>query len=270
MKILLLAFLSIVFLKVESQTKPSIRKNISSKTIIVNSIPVDIIQNDSLWTGDILVLPGWNFSRHKWCDSTDLCVKASALGYRLILPEMGESVYSSRYFLETRSDLKKFPTLLWVTDTLIPLLQKKYNIFSKNKNFILGLSTGARGALLIALKTNALFKAGAALSGDYDQTKIPNDNLMTLFYGSYKNFSERWITVDNPVSQVANLKTAFYLGHGKNDKIVPFSQTQILYDAIRKTKPDLKCALHLTNDGHNFKYWRSETDTILTFFENSK
>ncbi len=239
-----------------------------SQTITLNNFEIDILQNKTSCRGDILVLPGWNFSRKAWCNSTQLCTKALQKGYRLILPEMGKSIYATQYFPESRKEWRKYPTLSWVTDTMIPYLQKKYGVFTGEQNYLVGLSTGARGVILIAIKTGALFKAGAALSGDYDQTKMPNDNLMTAIYGPYKTFSARWHTMDNPTEQIDQLNIPIYFGHGLNDKIVPCAQTKNFYDLLRQKKPDLKFVFSNPNHGHDFKYWGSEVDNILDFIES--
>jgi hypothetical protein len=218
---------------------------------------------------DLLLLPGWNFKRKLWCDSSNICKIAMLNGFRLIMPEMEKSIYASNYFPETRRDWKKYPTLTWVTDTLIPYLQKNNNVFNSKNNFIIGNSTGGRGAILIAIKTGTLFIAGASLSGDFDQTKMVNDNLIRGVYGDYQKFKNRWKTIDNPMEQKNNLKTPFYFAHGTNDKIVPYSQTKIFYDSINKLKPQLKCVMNSTPMGHNFKFWNSQLDSIFVFFQNN-
>ena len=239
-----------------------------STTIYLNKIPIDILQNDSLLCGDILVLPGWNFKRNLWCDSTDFCIKALKKGYRLIMPEMGKSIYSSSFFAETRKDWRKYPNLIWVTDTLIPYLRLKFGVFQTKNNYLLGLSTGARGSILVGIKTDTLFKKAACLSGDYNQLKMPKDNLITGYYGNYSQFKSRWEKIDNPLMQFKKIKFDIYLGHGINDKVVNYKQTIELYDSLKKNKNDLNVFLSTPNKkGHNFSYWRSEIDTILKFYE---
>ena len=239
-----------------------------SISFLLNNISVDVFQNDTLFKGDILVLPGWNFKRNIWCDSSNFCSLALKKGFRLILPEMGKSIYSSSFYPETRKDWKKYPKLSWVTDSLIPFMQKKYGVFVTKKNYILGLSTGARGVILIGINTDTLFTKGAALSGDYNQTKMPNDNLITGYYGSYYKHRKRWEELDNPLRNSKSIKFDLYLGHGQNDKVVSFSQSVELYDSIKKNNKNINVILSTPNKkGHNFSYWRSEIDSILTFFE---
>jgi dienelactone hydrolase len=235
-------------------------------TLDISGVEVDILV-PRVHKADLLVLPGWSFSRKKWCEESSLCKKALDKGYRLVLPEMGKSVYATHCFPGTRKDWLKYPTLTWVTDTLIPQLQKEYGMFLKGKkNFIVGLSTGGRGVVLVAVK-KPVFTAAAALSGDYDQTQMKNDNLMKGVYGEYSQNIERWKTIDNPSQQIEKIDCPLYLGHGMNDKVVPPSQTISYYNKLHSLKPQLKVVLHTpANAGHDFLYWNSEVDAVLEFF----
>ncbi len=242
---------------------------IGLQTIKVNEIPVDIIVPDRTINGDLLVLPGWNFTRDRWCNETDLCTKAIAKGYRLIMPEMGRSVYSSKYFPQTREDWIIAPTGTWLVDTMIKHLQIKYGILLPGKrNYLIGLSTGGRGVALTAIRTDKLFKAGVALSGDYDNILIPYDAVMTGFYGTYEENKDIWTSIDNPFHDAALLQVPLYLGHGLNDPVVPSQQSITFYKKLQEVNPDLKVVLHISDTGlHDFKYWNSEVDAAFKFFE---
>ena len=89
------------------------------------------------YKGTILALHGWNLYYNDWCDSTSLCDKAKAMGYVVVLPNMGKSVYSRRYYLQTRKDWSIFPTRMWFQDSLLTHLQTQFNlIVSDNDNFM--------------------------------------------------------------------------------------------------------------------------------------
>ena len=252
--------LTMITATLQGQTTPQ-------KHISVGGVAVDIIEPANVVQGDMLILPGWNFAKERWCNESSLCTKALSQGYRLILPEMHKSVYAEHYFPETRQDWRNEPTLLWITDTLIPYLQDKYNIFTSTQNYVIGLSTGARGVVLCCIKTGHLFKAGAALSGDYDQTTMQNDNLMRGFYGPYAQFANRWKNCDNPTTMIDKLLVPIYFGHGMNDKVVPPEQTTTFYQKLVKRYPHGGHKLHCaTNAGHDFQYWDSEVDAMLQFF----
>ena len=218
--------------------------------------------------GTIVVLPGWNLPVIDWCTKTALCQKALEQGYVLIMPEMGKSVYSYQLYPETRKDWLKYATRQWFIDTLIPYFQKQYKLLLQGqKNYLLGLSTGARGVALLSLDCPTIFVKAAGLSGDYDQTKMPNDNLMKGYYGPYAIFKERWTGKDNVVYRCKELYIPIYLGHGKADQVVSCQQTIQLADSLKKYRPQL-VTLHLDESaGHTYQYWDSEVDRVLAFFK---
>lgn len=218
---------------------------------------------------NLLILQGWNFAKDDWCRHAGLCQKALAKGYRLIMPEMGKSTYSTRLYPETLPEWRQFPTRRWLTDTLIPYLQKTYCIFlPEESNFVIGLSTGARGAALVSLNLPDLIRGMAALSGDYDQRKIPQERIMNGFYGSILKFPERWSGEDNLITQIYRFHTPAYLGHGQKDYVCPPNQTRLFYDSLLAHYPDMRLVLSMPAwAGHNYQYWDSETDPVLKFFE---
>jgi len=167
------------------------------QTIKIAGHAVDIVLPDSgvAYAGNIVVLPGYNYARTHWCEQThapQLCSLAKAKGYLLIMPEMGRSVYSSAFFPETKVDLKQYPRRQWLTDSVFSYLQKQHDLLLlEQNNYLLGLSTGGRGVALVALDKPELFSAAAALSGDFDQTKMSSDKLMTNYYGTFLKFKGR-------------------------------------------------------------------------------
>ena len=236
-------------------------------TLIVNGRKVLIKICDTNKKGTFLMLQGWNLPVEDWYTKTSICQKVLSQGYCIVLPDMGKSIYHEKVFPETRSDWKVYPTRKWLCDTLIPLLQKEYALLLENEtNYLVGLSTGARGVALTLLEFKKLFKAAAALSGDYNQLKMPADNLMKGYYGPMDLYSERWTNTDNPINKIQEYQTPLYLGHGKLDKVVPAEQTRLFYDSLKKVHPKLKLKLHMPEAQHDYNYWESETDSILNFF----
>lgn len=221
--------------------------------------------------GTIIALPGWNFPNSQWCDSTDLCKKALDQGYALILPEMGKSIYCDSVFPETRKDWLKYPTRSWITQMMIPTLQMDFKLLLEDQNnFVMGLSTGARGAVLLALDLPNIFSACGALSGDFDQTRYTKDNLYNGYYGSYAKFTDRWTNEDNAITSISQLTVPVYLGHGKNDQIVPIAYSIQLFDALQSSGNDKSVLMVNPNAGHTYSFWNSEVDAVLEFFnENS-
>ncbi len=279
-----------------------VKKQFRDTILKINGVEVWIQKpSDSVTNiGTLLLLPGWDYDFRKWCDSTDVCQRALNKGYSVVSPQMMRSVYASAYFQESRADLRSNPTLLWL-DSAIEILMRQEGLFL-GRNLVLGLSTGARGVVLICEKRPGFFNAAAALSGDFDPCTIPDDRLTTLVYGPYKKFPERWKRTDNPTSGLRTFVTPIYVGHGALDKVVPLSQSERFYDSliqkrglhVRKrrapeqggTVSDINrkdmdksgvfragagnshISLHIeANGGHNFTYWRSELPAVWEFFE---
>lgn len=236
-----------------------------------NSIEVIVkYPSEKEFKGTIIALPGWNFANEEWCDKTELCEKALAQGYALILPEMGKSIYCDSVFPETREDWLKYPTRSWMKEILIPNIQKEFQLLvSEQNNFVMGLSTGARGAVLLTLDLPDLFSACGALSGDYDQTRYTKDKLYNGFYGSFEKFTDRWLNNDNAVTFIQQLTVPVYIGHGEMDKIVPIAYSQQLFDELQKVG-NTQSELNINpTAGHTYSFWNSEVDAVLEFFEKN-
>ncbi len=254
--------------KKDTVKKNNVKNIVNDTLLIIDNRKVFIKVPTQKTRGTFLVLHGWNFPADDWCNKTGLCSKATEQGFYVVLPDMGKSIYQDQNYPETRNEWRVYPTRSWLSDTLIPLLQKKYGLLLKNdSNYIVGLSTGARGVALVLLDFPDLFKGAAALSGDYDQVKMPNDNLMTAYYGAYLTHKERWQKTDNPVYRISEYKTPIYLGHGTIDKVVPPAQTIEFYDSLKKYHPTLKTKLSMPEAAHAYEYWDSEVDSIMKFFE---
>ena len=262
---------------VEKPEPPMYTNLAAFQSISIAGHAVDIALPDSgvAYAGNIVVLPGYNYPRSHWCEQThapQLCSLAKAKGYVLIMPEMGRSVYSSEFFPETRADLQQYPKRQWLSDSVFSYLQNSYNLLlPEQNNYLLGLSTGGRGVALVALDKPLFFSAVAALSGDFDQSKMPTDKLMSNYYGAYSKFKARWETVDNVLHRVAEWQTPIYSGHGQMDKIVPPEQSKLFYDSLCLHFDTTKIELHEPKEhAHDYTYWGAETEAVLNFFGRFK
>ncbi|TAL36559.1 MAG: alpha/beta hydrolase [Spirochaetes bacterium] len=247
-----------------------------SFTVAVDSgtgVSVDVYtpEHAGALLGDVLVLPGWNHPRARWQHETRILALARERGFRLVFPEMGKTNYESRYFPETVLKWAPVPGGAWVRDALIPALQERGILKPGGKNFLLGYSTGGRGVLLVSLQNLGLFRAGASLSGDCDQTLLPSEPLYTEQYGAFAQNGARWKAVDNPLTSIAEWRMPLYLGHGKKDAVCPYAQTEIFYNALRAHYPLLRTVLHLdAGAAHDFAYWDSELPAVFDFFRDTE
>lgn len=219
--------------------------------------------------GTILLLHGYNLPAMQWCEKTTLCTKALEQGYVLIIPDFGKSTYQEKFYPETNTNFRVYPTRKWMRDTVIAQLQEKLNLLKPGQNnFVLGLSTGARGAALLSVDLPKVFKAAACLSGDYDQTKLPFEKIYHNYYGEFKTWKNRWANDDNLHTLIQQWQTPVYLAHGSLDNVCPASQTTNFYNLLKKTKPQVKCQYVLAKDfKHDYTFWGSQTVGVLKFFE---
>lgn len=245
----------------------------------------------------LLLLPGWNYADTQWCTRTSVCSTALSRGYDVMMVEMGKSVYMDSLYPEMRVDYREHPTRLWLWNEVLKPLQVKGYFTDKGVSedpvrlsngkvmyrslrlpiptFVMGLSTGARGALLLAIEHPEAFRGCAGLSGDYNPLLMKTDNLMINCLGKYEQVPWRWRGSNNIQLRIDELKVPCYLAHGEADKIVPVQQSQQLYDANENarlsegsTSERSTMKLVLVKNGlHNYTFWGEQGILALNFFE---
>ncbi len=206
----------------------------------------------------LLLLPGWNCADTQWCTRTRVCDEATKRGYDVMLVEMGKSVYMDSLYPQMRADYRLHPTRTWLWDSVLKPLQKRTYFTDRGipcdpikavngdvsylsmqlpiPSYVMGLSTGARGALLLALEHPEAFVGCAGLSGDYNPLLMKNDNLMINCLGKYDEVPWRWKGTNNIEMRVDALRVPMYLAHGGNDGVVPKNQTESLLLAIERSE----------------------------------
>ena len=216
----------------------------------------------------LMLLHGYNLPYTQWCEKTSLCKLALDSGYTLIIPELGKTTYHYKIYKETIAKYRLCPTRKWMLDTLIPHLQKELKLLIPGqKNYLAGISTGARGAALLANDLPEIFKATACLSGDFDQTKLPWDQIYNGYYGSYKTNTQRWKTDDNIQAMAGIWQVPVFLAHGKKDKICPYTQTVSFYNRLKELGKSSLVQLSVMPEGmHDYQFWESQTLPVLKFF----
>lgn len=187
--------------------------------------------------------------------------------YNLLFVEMQRSVYLENYYPQTRLDYKQYPTRTWLMDSVVNVLQNTEIIYPKNFNYVIGLSTGGRGAAILALEYPNIFKGAACLSGDFDPTLQKDDKLMIYSIGPYDKYKSLWEGSNNIAKRASEMKTPIYIGHGKKDKTSPIIQSTHFAEELKKQNPKLLVKTNFPDSmGHNYKYWDSEVDSVISFF----
>ncbi len=245
----------------------------------------------------LLLLPGWNYADTQWCTRTSVCSTALSLGYDVMMVEMGKSVYMDSLYPEMRVDYREHPTRVWLWNEVLRPLQVRGYFTDKGvpedpvsistgevmykslrlpiPTFVMGLSTGARGALLLAIEHPEAFRGCAGLSGDYNPVLMKSDNLMINCLGKYEQVPWRWRGSNNIQLRINELKVPCYLAHGEADNVVPVQQSQQMFDAdedVRRSagssfkRSTMKLVL-VKNGSHNYAFWGEQGLRALDFFE---
>ena len=224
----------------------------------------------------VFALHGWNANHLEWSSNSNISVLADRYNMVIVCPNMKRSLYETVYFSETTGKWSGMPGGKYFGEVLIPYLQKTFALVqNRNKTGIMGLSTGGRGAILMAATYPQYFAAAAGFSGDYSPEEMTSDRLLRSVYGEYRTFSERWKNYDNPLYMAENLKdTHVFLSHGGKDKVVDPSQTQIMLIRLNmlyksgaiKHKPVVQDFQQHT---HDWIYWRSILPYAMAFFNEN-
>ncbi len=217
--------------------------------------------------GNLLILHGWNLPADELCSKTSLCKMALDSGYVLIIPDFGKTTYQWQNYPETLKKYLKYPTRHWMQDTFLMEMQKLNLLNGNERNFVYGVSTGGRGAALLALENPSIFKAAACLSADFDHSNLGDEPINNGFYGSQKLFPERRTGKDNIYNRAAEFTNALFLTHGKNDKVCTVTQTSDFSIKLAQANPNLKVETELDTKGdHTYAWWDKKTLPILQFF----
>ncbi len=231
-------------------------------------VPVQIQYADSS-KASILVLPGWNLKATEWCEKTELCKQAKEQGFDLVFVEMQRSLYLKEYYPQTRADYKDYPTRSWLMDAVMHPLFATNLLSPANPVFVLGLSTGGRGAAILALENPEMFSGAAALSGDFNPLLQKNDALMINSLGPFSKFPELWNGDNNISNRAKEFTVPLYIGHGQRDTVCPPIQSTDFVKALKTVNPTLRIVTNFPdNQGHTYSYWNSEVAAVLRFFES--
>ncbi len=223
----------------------------------------------------LLLLHGYRQEPGDWEKKTPVARYADEHGFVLVCPAMSTTLYESDYYPETVNRWAPVPGSRFVTEILIPFVRERYGLARKrNLTGVYGISTGARGAVLLAARHNDLFAAAAGLSGDYDASSMRRDRILTSVFGRFEEHRERWEKEVDILAMAKKLgKTPLFLGHGTRDGVVPPLQTDLLagrLDDLRGKGRGYECVVEREKSqgaGHDWRYWGDLTPDVFAFFD---
>lgn len=221
----------------------------------------------------ILFLPGWNYSVLDWKNKTNVWNVADSLGFATLLVEMGKSVYMDSVYLEAREDYKTYPTRTWLKDSVLHRF-REFGWFDRAATsmiaHIIGLSTGARGAIALAYELPNLGLV-SALSGDYFTMLDTTDALLRNSMGSYYKVPSRWKNGSNNLGNRGSISCNLFIAHGQEDDVVLVRHSLDLAERLKSFNTDSAQFPIFTyfplKAGHNYAFWNDAGLKALELIE---
>ncbi len=222
----------------------------------------------------VIALHQYNERETDWETNTSIESFANRYNMVIVCPAMNKSIYETTYYPETDYRWNIIPGGKFVGETLINFLNDKFSLATKKEGTgIMGVTAGARGAILVAEQFNR-FGAAAGISGYYDQSTMQTNKMIESVYGSYRKNQLRWGNEDNALKLAEKLKGVnVYIYHGeRNDAFNPI-QSKLM--AIRLKQLHNKDSLYNITykegktGGYGWLYWRAQVEPVMTFMDAS-
>jgi predicted esterase len=211
------------------------------------------LQNPQNKRGKLLVLlPGWNYPVMDWKTKTAVVDSALKWGFQVLMCDMGKSVYMDSVYPEAREDYKGYATRTWLWDSILAPLSKQVGL---GNMVLMGLSTGARGAVLLGMEHQNEVGGVIALSGDYFPNYDPKDNLMINSMGPYSRFKIRWEKGRNDVRNLDGMPAFVYLAHGTRDPWVNPEHTDRLKKRFKEIQTTETLEVRVSLGVHDYAFW---------------
>jgi dipeptidyl aminopeptidase/acylaminoacyl peptidase len=152
----------------------------------------------------------------------------------------------------------------------------KENLIDTTKVCIVGASYGGYAALMGAVKTPDMFQCAVSINGvthlpeqvDFDLDKFESDELQTYIKESIgdPDKDQKMLRDRSPALQAAKINVPILLIHGDEDKIVPYEQAEIMYEALEKHNKQVEF-ITLEETGHNFLRYREDIREVFDALE---
>ena len=216
----------------------------------------------------IVALHGWDHSAELWMAKDDLSTLADTYGFVIAVPNMGKTIYETRFYPNSQGKWTTAPGTRWVGEVILPYVRSHFSVSSDREHTgVIGYSTGGRGALLLA-EAYPQFAFAAGLSGTWDlMTLDPSEGeykIHAAVFGSRDKFTERW-ELDNVVSPQRLEKltgTRLFIAHGTKDRIVNPHQLESLRAAL-KDRPIEAELVVVPDAGHDWKFWSAQWPRVF-------
>lgn len=218
----------------------------------------------------VIALHGWDLRAEEW-KASGIEALADEHSILVVCPQMGKANYEKEFFPETTMKWNSVPSGPWIKDTLLKELSARFQISSdKKKRGLLGVSTGGRGALLVAGYYPEDFGFAGMISGDFDVSKTPEDGLALGTFGPFKEFEERWRQGSAIAYMDSYRSVRVYLAHSAADRVAPVSQARLAAAEFKKAQQKNSSYVfayeEASGGGHDWQFWKKALPNAVKFF----
>lgn len=211
---------------------------------------------------NLLVLPGFGFPVTSISNRTpnktlfDSYIKE---GFVVIQVDMKSSVYGKK----GNRLIKNPPDLATLETRIIRELQTKYGLFN-DKNFVIGVSTGGRGAAALIYNTGLPITAAASLSGDFDYV----DRTVGEYQAALKYYGNATDLIEDDFVLKAKrfgLRSPMYIGYGNgvSDTYYRNQSKKFIANVSEKNKINEV----QKQGGHEASQWELHIPDVLNYFK---
>lgn len=191
----------------------------------------------------------------------------------LAAPSMGNTIYASKYFPDTKSKWNSIPGTVFIGEHFIPHLQKTFGLAaSKQLTSIIGVGNGGFGAVLISELYSDKIGNTAGIDGYYDHLVMTRKTIIKNIYGDYRSNRQRWETEDNIFKNAESLKnTKLIIIHGVKNVFYRVEHARMLaikMKSLGKTNPGFYKFKYIEKSGgkYEWRHWNIYLNTVFEFF----
>lgn len=216
----------------------------------------------------VIALHGWNQQASDWRANTAIADFADKRHAVVAFPDMGKTVYESRFYPKTALRWNAVPGARWIGEVVLPYMRAHYGAGKeRGHTAIIGVSTGGRGAVVVAERYPE-FSFCAGLSGTYD-LNLPKPSegeyrIHALVFGSRDSFPDRWKTEDciNPAYAAALKPVSVYLAHGLDDQVVSEDQLESMRRFLAGFHTNNR-VVAVYKEEHGWPFWDSQLGAVF-------
>ncbi len=219
----------------------------------------------------VIALHQYGERENDWETNTSIASLANKYSIVVVCPLMNKSLCETAFYPETDYRWNIIPGGKYIGEILIKFLNKNFSIATKKSGTgIMGVTAGARSALLVSGNYNEKFGAAAGISGFYDQSTMQNSKMVESVYGSYKKNPQRWENEDNVLKSAEKLKgISVYIYHGeRNDAFNPIQSKLMAIRLKQLEKKDSGYSITYKEGktgGYGWLYWRGQAEPVMQF-----